>query len=87
MKSPKYKVIFRYKNITLWRNNLILQNKLLKQKWTDLNNKKLRRHYIGNAFYICHYKKLKLERLYSFKFMNKQILKKYLVNYKEYNFF
>ena len=76
MKSPKYKVIFRYKNITLWRNNLILQNKLLKQKWTDLNNKKLRRHYIGNAFYICHYKKLKLERLYSFKFMNKQILKK-----------
>lgn len=86
MKSPKYKVIFRYKNITLWRNNLILKNKLLKQKWIDLNNKKLRRHYMGNAFYICHYKKLKLERLYSFKFMNKQILKKYLVNYKEYNF-
>lgn len=86
MKSPKYKVIFRYKNITLWRNNLILKNKFSKQKWTDLNNKKLRRHYMGNAFYICHYKKLKLERLYSFKFMNKQILKKYLVNYKEYNF-
>lgn len=86
MKSPKYKVIFRYKNITLWRNNLIFKNKFSKQKWTDLNNKKLRRHYMGNAFYICHYKKLKLERLYSFKFMNKQILKKYLVNYKEYNF-
>ena len=86
MRSPKYKVIFRYKNITLWRNNLILRNKFLKQKWTDLNNKKLRRHFVGNAFYICHYKKLKLERLYSFKFMNKQILKKYLVNYKEYNF-
>ena len=86
MKSPKYKVIFRYKNITLWKNNSVLKNKFLKQKWTDLNNKKLRRYYLGNAFYICHYKKLKLERLYSFKFMNKQILKKYLVNYKEYNF-
>ena len=38
MRSPKYKVIFRYKKITLWRNNLILRNKFLKQKWTDLNN-------------------------------------------------
>lgn len=86
MKLPRYKVIYRYKNITLWKNNPVLKQKFLKRKWIYINNKKNYRYYLGNASYICHYKKLKLERLYSFKFMNKQILKKYLVNYKEYNF-
>lgn len=86
MKLSKYKVIFRYKNITLWRNNKILTNKLTSLKWADLNNKKFRRYFKGNAYYICHYKKLKIERLYYFKFINKQILRKYFVNYKEYNF-
>nr|APC25083.1 ribosomal protein S4 [Blastocystis sp. subtype 6] len=86
MRLPKYKVIFRYKNITLWRYNKVLTGKLTSRKWLDLNNKKFRRHFRGNAYYICHYKKLKIERIYYFKFINKQILRKYFSNYKEYNF-
>nr|APC25135.1 ribosomal protein S4 [Blastocystis sp. subtype 9] len=86
MRLPKYKVIFRYKNITLWKYNKVLTGKLTSRKWLDLNNKKFRRHFKGNAYYICHYKKLKIERIYYFKFINKQILRKYFSNYKEYNF-
>ena len=80
MKLSKYKVIFRYKNITLWRYNKVLTGKLTSRKWLDLNNKRFRRYFKGNAFYICHYKKLKIERIYYFKFINKQIL---LYNHNE----
>ena len=38
MRLPKYKVIFRYKNITLWRYNKVLTGKLTSRKWLDLNN-------------------------------------------------
>lgn len=36
--------------------------------------------------YIYHYKKLKIENLYNYKFINKQILRKYLAIYNDNEF-
>lgn len=87
MKHSKFKVYYYYHNINLWKTKSI--DTLSKKKWIFLKNKSLvgknnKLYSIGK--YICHYKKLNITRLYYFKFINKQILKKYFVNYKEYNF-
>ena len=87
--KPKYKVYYRYQNIKLWRK-LNLMN-LHHKKWTSLklieqqyaNTKNLR---IIRPIYLCHSRKLNVERLYFYKFLNKQILRNYLVNYNEFSF-
>ena len=90
MTHSKFKVLYYYRNIHLWKNKSI--TKLHTKKWNALKIKNTRnifnkRHeYFFRGKYICHYKKLKIERLYYFKFVNKQVLRKYLVNYKDYNF-
>ena len=61
MTKSKFKVLFYYKNIKLWKNISILNTK--KKKWTNLKNNS---------------KKLKIKNLYNYKFINKQILRKYL---------
>lgn len=83
MKS-KFKVYYYYHNINLW-NNLSINN-LKKKKWQLLQQKcfKLPSNKLASiGIYICHYKKLNVSKLYYFKFINKQILRKYLVNYNE----
>ena len=69
MTKSKFKVLFYYKNIKLWKNISILNTK--KKKWTNLKNN-------SKGKYVYHYKKLKIENLYNYKFINKQILRKYL---------
>jgi len=87
LKHSKFKVYYYYHNINLWKFKSI--NKLNKKKWILLKNKSYKsninkiQYSIGK--YVCHYKKLNITRLYYFKFINKQILKKYFVNYKEYS--
>lgn len=86
MKS-KFKVYYYYHNINLW-NNLSINN-LKKKKWQLLQQKcfKLPSNKLASiGIYICHYKKLNVSKLYYFKFINKQILRKYLVNYNEKTF-
>ena len=86
MKS-KFKVYYYYHNINLW-NNLSIDN-LKKKKWQLLQQKcfKLPSNKLASiGIYICHYKKLNVSKLYYFKFINKQILRKYLVNYNEKTF-
>lgn len=87
MKHSKFKVYYYYHNINLWKFKSI--NKLNKKKWVLLKNKSyvtsINKIPYSIGKYVCHYKKLNITRLYYFKFINKQILKKYLVNYKEYN--
>ena len=86
MKS-KFKVYYYYHNINLW-NNLSIDN-LKKKKWQLLQQKcfKLPSNKLASiGIYICHYKKLNVSKLYYFKFINKQILRKYLVNYSENTF-
>ena len=71
--KPKYKVYYRYQNIKLWRK-LNLMN-LHHKKWTSLklieqqyaNTKNLR---IIRPIYLCHSRKLNVERLYFYKFLN-----------------
>ena len=91
--KPIFNVYYRYKNINLWKNISI--NKLTKKKWNVLQssfNTIQKQHYSQSRYpntkgiYICHYRKLNIERLYFYKFLNKQILRKYLVNYNEFNF-
>jgi len=87
LKHSKFKVYYYYHNINLWKTKSI--DNLSKKKWISLKSKSLvnknnKLYSVGK--YICHYKKLNITRLYYFKFINKQILKKYFVNYKEYNF-
>lgn len=69
MTHSKLKVLFYYKNIKLWKNISILNTK--KKKWNNLKNN-------SKGKYVYHYKKLKIENLYTYKFINKQILRKYL---------
>lgn len=86
MKS-KFKVYYYYHNINLW-NNLSINN-FKKKKWQLLQQKcfKLPSNKLASiGIYICHYKKLNVSKLYYFKFINKQILRKYLVNYNEKTF-
>lgn len=87
MQNSKFKVYYYYHNINLWKYRTI--NKLQKKKWYNLKEKVTRNtqnSLYTTGTYICHYKKLNVTRLYYFKFINKQILKKYLVNYKEFNY-
>lgn len=87
--KPKYKVYFRYQNIHLWKKlNLV---KLHHKKWNSL--KVIEQSTMTNKYvrgikpiYLCHSKKLNVERLYFYKFLNKQILRHYLVNYTESSF-
>lgn len=77
MNNSKLKVLFYYKNIKLWKNISILNTK--KKKWNSLKNN-------SKGKYIYHYKKLKIENLYNYKFINKQILRKYLTIYTDTEF-
>ena len=77
MSNSKLKVLFYYKNIKLWKNISILNTK--KKKWNGLKNN-------SKGKYIYHYKKLKIENLYNYKFINKQILRKYLAMYNDNEF-
>ena len=75
--NSKFKVYYYYHNINLWKYKSI--DKLNKKKWVLLKSKSYKNidgkiYSIGK--YICHYKKLNITRLYYFKFINKQILKK-----------
>lgn len=89
--KPKYKVYFRYQNIKLWKNfNL---QKLHKKKWLGLKstetqsiNSKIRNFRSLRPIYLCHSRKLNVERLYFYKFLNKQILRHYFLNYTELTF-
>lgn len=78
MNKSKLKVLFYYKNLNLWKNISITNTK--KKKWINLKNTTTR------GKYIYHYKKLKIENLYNYKFINKQILRKYLTIYKDTEF-
>lgn len=80
MNISKYKVLFYYKNLNLWKNTTITN--LKKKKWNNLKNNIK----VSRGKYIYHYKKLKIENLYYYKFVNKQILRKYLTNYKDSEF-
>lgn len=80
MNISKYKVLFYYKNLNLWKNITITN--LKKKKWNNLKNNIK----VSRGKYIYHYKKLKIENLYYYKFVNKQILRKYLTNYKDSEF-
>ena len=89
--KPKYKVYFRYQNIKLWKN-LTLQ-KLHKKKWLGLKsvetqtlNFKTKGFRNIRPIYLCHSRKLNVERLYFYKFLNKQILRHYFLNYTELTF-
>ena len=88
--KPIFNVYYRYKNINLWKNISI--NKLTKKKWnllkisTTTPKQRYSKLRYTKGIYICHYRKLNIERLYFYKFLNKQILRKYLVNYNEFNF-
>lgn len=77
--KPVYKFYFYYKNYNFrnFKINLTFKNK----KWS--NFKLLTQQ---QPIYLCHFRKLNIKRFYYYKFNNKQFLKKYLVNYKEYNF-
>ena len=77
--KPVYKFYFYYKNYNFrnFKINLTFKNK----KWSNL--KLLTQQ---QPIYLCHFRKLNIKRFYYYKFNNKQFLKKYLVNYKEYNF-
>ena len=77
--KPVYKFYFHYKNYNFrnFKINLTFKNK----KWSSL--KLLTQQ---QPIYLCHFRKLNIKRFYYYKFNNKQFLKKYLVNYKEYNF-
>lgn len=77
MRSSKFKVYYYYQNLNLWKFKSV--NKLKKRKWILIKQK-------SNIKYLCHYRKLNIVRLYYFKFINKQILKKYFVNLKEFQF-
>lgn len=82
--KPVYKLYFRYKNITLWKNKTITN--LTKKKWMLLKASKTSILQYNRGIYLYHYKKLNLTRLYYYKFINKQLLKKYLTNYNESSF-
>mgnify|MGYP003294562548 CR=1 FL=1 len=82
--KPVYKLYFRYKNITLWKNKTITN--LTKKKWMLLKASKTSILQYNRGIYLYHYKKLNLTRLYYYKFINKQLLKKYLINYNESSF-
>ena len=82
--KPVYKLYFRYKNITLWKNKTI--NHLAKKKWMLLKASKTSVLQYNRGIYLYHYKKLNLTRLYYYKFINKQLLKKYFVNFSESSF-
>jgi len=82
--KPVYKLYFRYKNITLWKNKTI--DALTKKKWMLLKASKSSTLQYNRGIYLYHFKKLNLLRLYYYKFINKQLLKKYLVNYTESSF-
>ena len=87
--KPKYKVYYRYQNIKLWKKLNLM--KLHHKKWVSLKlieqqyatTKNLR---VIRPIYLCHSRKLNVERLYFYKFLNKQILRNYLVNYNEFSF-
>lgn len=82
--KPIYKLYYRYKNINLWQNKTI--DHLTKKKWIILKASKTTTSQNSRGIYLWHYKKLNLTRLYYYKFINKQLLKKYLVNYTETSF-
>lgn len=93
MIKSRYKIYFRYRNVRLWRNLDV--TKLRKKKWVYL--KRMNFKFASNPFsrfnlcflrgvYLCHYKNLEVSHLYYYKFINKQILRYYLVNYKDSNF-
>lgn len=82
--KPIYKLYYRYKNINLWQNKTI--NHLTKKKWIILKASKATIAQNNRGIYLWHYKKLNLTRLYYYKFINKQLLKKYFVNYTETSF-
>lgn len=87
--KPRFNIYFRYKNIYLWKYVSI--SKLNKKKWTSLKlvltkNQSTRYYKLHKGIYLCHYRKLNIERLYFNKFLNKQILRHYLVNYNETSF-
>ena len=82
--KPIYKLYFRYKNISLWKNKTITH--FTKKKWILLKVSKTSPIQYNRGIYLYHYKKLNLTRLYYYKFINKQLLKKYLVNYTESSF-
>lgn len=77
--KPVYKVYYYYNNLTLRKHINIL--KLKKKKWVNL---KLQIN--QQPKYLCNFRKLNIKRFYYYKFVNKQVLKNYFVNYTETNF-
>lgn len=80
--KPVYKFYFHYKNYKF--NNFQISSTFRKKKWVNLKN--INSINQQQPIYLCHFRKLNIKRFYYYKFNNKQFLKKYLVNYKEYNF-
>ena len=56
--KPVYKLYFRYKNITLWKNKTI--DALTKKKWMLLKASKSSTLQYNRGIYLYHFKKLNL---------------------------
>lgn len=76
--KPVYKIYYYYNNLTL--RKYINPLKLKKKKWINL---KLQPQ---QPKYLCNFRKLNIKRFYYYKFVNKQVLKNYLINYTETSF-
>ena len=73
MNISKYKVLFYYKNLNLWKNITITN--LKKKKWNNLKNNIK----VSRGKYIYHYKKLKIEKIEEITLPNSDIKRNIII--------